>query len=130
MAEFELRLHPRPFAKICAGVKTIEMRLNDEKRRGMAVGDMLTFISRETGERVRARVVRRLQYATFAELVARHDTAAMGYGPEWEERLKAGDHGMYEWYSRDEEREWGVVGLEIELLDVRAFGKMEMDDGV
>lgn len=116
MAEFEIHLHPRPFAKIRDGSKTIEMRLNDEKRRKMAVGDVLTFICRETGETFSARLAARLEYPTFAELLDAHDPVAMGYGPEWDDRLRAGDHGMYAWYSPEEEARWGVVGLQLEVI--------------
>lgn len=119
MVEHELRLHPRPFAKIRDGLKAIEMRLNDEKRRGIKVGDILTFISRETGDTVRAAVLARLEYPTFAELVAHHSPEAMGYEGDFLARLRAGDHGMYDWYGREEEQKWGVVGIEIEKLDTR-----------
>ena len=35
----EMRLHDVPFKKIQAGTKTIEMRLYDEKRQMIQVGD-------------------------------------------------------------------------------------------
>ena len=39
----EMRLLPKPFELICSGVKTVEIRLNDEKRKKIQVGDTITF---------------------------------------------------------------------------------------
>ena len=37
----EMRLHNEPFVLIKDGTKTIELRLNDEKRRQIKVGDYI-----------------------------------------------------------------------------------------
>ena len=42
-----MRLNPSPFAMIENREKTIELRLNDEKRRLINVGDEITFINTE-----------------------------------------------------------------------------------
>ena len=44
------------FEKIKAGTKTIEVRLNDEKRRELKVGDIITFDNRKTNEKLDVRV--------------------------------------------------------------------------
>ncbi|HEY1074482.1 MAG TPA: ASCH domain-containing protein, partial [Patescibacteria group bacterium] len=41
-----MRLHPRPFDNIKSGKKTSELRLNDEKRSAIKIGDMIEFTSR------------------------------------------------------------------------------------
>ena len=46
----EMRLHNSPFKLIKSGTKTIEMRLNDEKRQLIKVGDSIKFIYREDEE--------------------------------------------------------------------------------
>lgn len=48
---FESRLHDEPFKLIKLGSKTIELRVYDEKRREMQVGDYLYFTNRVTGEK-------------------------------------------------------------------------------
>ena len=40
-----MHLHKEPFLQIAEGKKTIELRLNDEKRRKINVGDEIVFIS-------------------------------------------------------------------------------------
>lgn len=108
----EMRLHPRPFAKIKAGTKTIEMRLNDEKRREIKVGDEIVFRDRATDETVMTRVVERLEYPTFADLVANQSPELMGY----DENPEPAEHGLYTYYSPEDEALYGVVGIEFEVV--------------
>jgi len=44
----EMRLHPEPFDLIESGIKTVEYRLNDEKRQELKIGDTIIFIRRES----------------------------------------------------------------------------------
>ena len=39
-----MRLNPKPFEKIASGRKTCELRLNDEKRKLISVGDTIIFV--------------------------------------------------------------------------------------
>ena len=39
----EMSLNPAPFEKIKNGEKSIEIRLYDEKRRGVKIGDIIIF---------------------------------------------------------------------------------------
>ena len=41
----EMKLNKEPFEKIRDGKKTIELRLNDEKRQRVRVGDSIVFRS-------------------------------------------------------------------------------------
>lgn len=45
--QHEMMLTPRPFAMIEVGLKTIELRLNDEKRQAIKVGDWICFYCTE-----------------------------------------------------------------------------------
>ena len=40
-----MRLHAKPFSMIERGLKTIELRLYDEKRKEIRIGDEIEFIS-------------------------------------------------------------------------------------
>ena len=50
----KMNLNPEPFEMIRNDQKTIELRLNDEKRRMINVGDMIEFTQTETGENLPA----------------------------------------------------------------------------
>lgn len=102
-----IRLHPEPFKMIQGGNKTIETRLNDEKRRTFKSGDKLTFISREDGTEIKTEIVALYTYSTFKELFDNHESAAFG-GEAPEELLK----NIRQFYSEEDEQKWGVVGIE------------------
>ena len=107
-----MKLKPTPFMCIKTGVKDIEMRLNDEKRRLVQVGDTIRFTNTQTGETLMTIVVNRHEYPTFAELYAKFDKTRLGYFP-WEE---AKPEDMSQYYPDEEIKSYGVVGLEIQLL--------------
>ena len=49
-----MNLNNRPFKSIKEGTKTIELRLNDEKRSLLKVGDEIEFTNRDTNENMEA----------------------------------------------------------------------------
>lgn len=114
--QHDMRMNARPFGKIKAGVKTIELRLNDEKRQYIMPGDTLLLTNRDTAETLLADVVARLHYRTFQELVfAGYDPISMGYDDEFAAAFAAGDHGMYAYYTPEDEARYGALGLKIKV---------------
>lgn len=108
----EMRLHDGPFKAIQAGTKTIELRLYDEKRQQIQAGDEIEFTSRTTGEKQLTKVIALHIYSSFAELYRDYDKVSMGY--ENDEEAKPED--MEEYYPKEEQEKYGVVGIEIELI--------------
>ena len=64
-----MRLDAWPFALIKSGTKTIELRLYDDKRSKIKVGDKISFTSRETGESIMVEVFKLHRADTFFELI-------------------------------------------------------------
>ncbi|MBO7761592.1 MAG: RNA-binding protein [Clostridia bacterium] len=107
----ELHLDPAPFAAIAKREKTVEMRLFDEKRRRISPGDTLHLIERGTGKSLAARVVALHRFPTFCELYKAIPHLALGYP-----RGVTGDPAdMEAYYSEEEQKAFGVVGIEISL---------------
>ena len=103
-----MRLHPNPFEMIKGGTKTIEIRLNDEKRKSIKVGDLIKFISRENPEEAfQVEVVRLDVFDSFKDAYAAYSPKE--YGGESKEEWK----GMYIYYSPDEEKKHGVLGIHL-----------------
>lgn len=46
MKNHDMRLHAEPFEMIESGIKDIEYRLNDDKRKEINIGDTITFYKR------------------------------------------------------------------------------------
>jgi ASC-1-like (ASCH) protein len=109
----EMKLTAGPFEKIVNGTKTLEVRLFDEKRQVIRIGDEIEFSKLpDLQEKVRVKVTALLRYRTFAEMFDDLPTALMGYPESKREYLRT---SMYEVYSKEEEDRFGVLGIRMEL---------------
>lgn len=103
-------LHP-PFQAIKSGTKTIEMRLNDEKRCKIQPGDDIVFTDTDTGETLTVSVIALHRYSSFEELYLHHDKISIGYA----RNETADPKDMLLYYSKDKIKRYGVVGIEIRI---------------
>ena len=108
----EMKLNVDPFEKIAKGTKTIEMRLYDDKRRKVQVGDIIEFTNRETKEKVNVVVVNLHVFPSFKELYKAFNQVSLGY-EEWEIALHT---DMEQYYLTPDIEKYGVVGIEIQLV--------------
>lgn len=108
----EMRLNNGPFNLIKSGSKTIEMRLNDEKRKLVKIGDIIKFINRSTDEYITTRVVNLHHYENFDELYKHFDKASLGY----KDNEVASPKDMERYYSMEEQKKYGVLGIELSLM--------------
>ena len=116
--EHEMRLDALPFAMIASGEKTIELRLWDEKRRRIAVGDTLRFTRTDRPEQTLRAVVRELcVFPSFDELYRALPLTECGYTAETAPAASPRDMRAY--YSAEEEARWGVVGIRLEAARAR-----------
>ncbi len=99
------------FNKIKTGIKTIEMRLLDEKRSTILIGDCIEFTNVANGERLLCKVTNLYRYANFEELYENHDKISIGY----ESNENASPKDMLQYYSIEKINNYGVVGIEIQL---------------
>ena len=100
-------LHPDIFELVKNGKKDVEVRLNDEKRQKLKVGDKLIFLKRpDEVEKIEATVVDLKYYNNFEEVV---DSYAMEriHRPELTREEYIND--MQRYYSKEEQAELGVV---------------------
>ena len=107
-----MKLQPKPFSAISRGEKDIEMRLNDEKRKLVKVGDRIEFFNVATGESVVTEVIARHEYPTFEALYSAFEKTRLGYLPN----EPAFPSDMSQYYPEEEILSSGVVGIEIKLL--------------
>ena len=111
-----MNLHPQPFQMIASGQKTIELRLNDEKRRRLQVGDRILFTNTRQPEQTVLACVRKLHpFSSFRQLYEALSLEQCGYLPEEVKEAKPED--MYAYYSSQQEQQWGVLGIELTLCD-------------
>lgn len=110
----QMKLQSVPFEKIRSGEKTLELRLYDEKRRQVKIGDEIEFRNMEDLEKkVTVEVTGLLLYKNFSELIQDLPAAYMGYKESEKDYLKG---SMYEVYTKEEEEKYGVLGIRIRLV--------------
>ena len=109
-----LKLRPRPFASIQNGCKTVELRLNDEKRQKIKKGDTLVFTQTETGEIIRTEVLDIRHYPDFEALYQAEDPLTTGYT----EGETADPKDMNQYYDENEIKKYGTLAIEIRRIDV------------
>ena len=111
-----MRLNGQPFEMIKSGEKTIELRLYDEKRRMIQVGDTLVFTHSDNAAQTCTAVVKALHlFPDFAALYAALPLERCGYLPE--EVATASPTDMNVYYSVEKQANYGVVGIEIQLVE-------------
>lgn len=106
-----MKLHAGPFEKIKSGVKTIELRLYDEKRQQIKEGDAIIFTNTATGEKLTATVQKLHRFASFEELYKALPLLQCGYTAEDIDSASPADMAQY--YSAEEQEKYGVVGIEL-----------------
>lgn len=109
-----MNLVPSAFKKIANGDKTIELRLNDEKRKRINVGDTVVFNCNENNDIITAKVKQLHKFADFKSLYNALPLDKCGYA---ESELHAAHHtDMEQYYSTEKIKKYGALG--IELCDV------------
>jgi ASC-1-like (ASCH) protein len=107
----EMRLHPRPFGRIKEGTQIIESRLNDEKRQEIKVGDHIIFSLRpDFVETVEVEVTELIHAPTFRDLFLSRPLTEFGIDDI--EQVES----MYEYYSKDDEAKYGVLGIKFKRV--------------
>jgi len=106
-----MKLNPAPFEMIKNGQKTIELRLFDEKRRQIKVGDRIAFTNVVSGETLAKTVVKLHRFDTFDELYRALNLLECGYTADDVDKAQPSD--MEQYYSKEEQAKYGVVGIEL-----------------
>lgn len=102
-----MKLAEVPFKKIESGTKTVESRLYDEKRRGIALGDTIEFSRNDDPSKVVTKTVSALHlYPSFRALMT--DLPAEKFG--WETSEEAIEE-IDAFYSQEDQEKFGVVGI-------------------
>ena len=108
---YKMKLNKSPFERIKNGTKTIEFRLYDEKRKQIKVkiGDQIEFSKLpDLQEKLLVNVLKLYREDTFEKLFKKL------YNDEKEIERKV--ESMHQYYSQEEEKEYGVIGIKIALV--------------
>jgi len=111
--EHEMKLQPDYYNFILNGTKRIEIRLFDEKRQQIKIGDMIKFLKEpELNESFNAKVVGLLRYGTFEDMFKDFDISILSDKAMTKKELI----GVLEQiYTKEKQEQYGVLGIRIEL---------------
>ena len=116
MKNHMMKLNPSPFKMIREGNKTIELRLYDEKRKLISIGDIITFTNTEDSNyTLCVKVMDLFVFPSFDELYKNLPLLECGYTKE--DIATASPSDMEEYYSKEMQQQYGVVGIKISLLN-------------
>ena len=104
---YRMKLQNEPFKLIREGTKKIEIRLNDEKRKLFKINDYIEFTNITTLEIMFVKITNLYYFESFEKMFNHFDNLILGGGSYKE---------MYNYYSKEEEYKYGVLGIEIEML--------------
>ena len=112
--EHILKLKPKYYDYILNGTKRIEIRLYDEKRQQINIGDTIKFLKEpELTESFKVKVIGLLRYDTFLELFNDFDVALLADKSMTKEELL---NVLEEFYPKEKQQQYSVVGIRIELI--------------
>lgn len=112
MTTHRMKLAKEQFEKIASGQKIIESRLYDEKRQQLNIGDCVEFIqNNDFTKTILTKVKALYHYNSFDDLFS-------DFPPEYfgGDSRKGLIEEIKKFYSEKEVRQYGVVGIKIELL--------------
>ena len=111
----EMKLNRSPFLMIESGEKIYELRLLDEKRKKLSVGDTIVFtMVDDQNRRITAEVLKLHCFRSFDELYEALPLDKCGYRED--ELATASPSDMEAYYSKEEQNRYGVVAIEIRVV--------------
>lgn len=112
----EMLLAPRPFHMLATGQKTIELRLFDEKRKKVKVGDRIVFYSTDQFKQsIEVEVVALHSFDSFKDLYTKLPLLKCGY--TLSDITTAKPEDMRAYYTLEAEQFYGVLGIEVTILE-------------
>lgn len=108
---YRMHLDKESFENVKEGNKTVDIRLNDKKRREFKVGDTIEFENRADKSKLEVEITELNIYTSFEELYKYEDKIAMGYK---EDQVACPDD-MSVYYSQEEQIKNGVVAIHFNL---------------
>ena len=111
----EMKLQPEYYNFILNGTKRIEIRLYDEKRQSIKLGDTIKFLKEpELSESFNAKVTGLLRYNSFKDMFKDFDISILSdKSMTKEELIKV----LEQFYTKEKQERYGVLGIRIELMD-------------
>ena len=108
---YEFKLQPKYYNFILKGTKRIELRLYDEKRQNIKLGDTIKFLKEpELKEFFDVKVIGLIRYNSFEELINDFDINILADISVSKKELI---NELNKFYTKDDQKKYGVLGIRI-----------------
>ena len=109
----EMKLNDKAFNNIKNGIKKFELRLYDDRRKTINLGDTIIFHNlNNLDDTISVTVLALLRYPSFADLFADIDYKLFGTANNLAEKLER----VHTFYTVEQEKEHGILAIKIQLL--------------
>ena len=109
-----MKLRPTYFDMIADGTKIYEIRLNDEKRQLVQVGDIITFQREpELAQTCTTIVTELLHFDTFNQMASKLPLAKVGFANMTPDEVVEIYH---QFYTPENEQKYGVLAIKVENI--------------
>lgn len=110
----EMKLQPKYYDFILNGTKRIEIRLFDEKRQQIKLGDTIKFLKEPLlEESFNTKVIELLRYNNFEDMIKDFDISLLSDKSMTKKELI---NELEKFYSKEKQNKYGVLGIRIELI--------------
>lgn len=110
---YEMKLNEKAFINIKNGIKKFELRLFDERRKNINLGDTIIFNNlNDLNDTISVKVLGLLRYPSFADFFKDIDYKLCGTANSLEEKLER----VHTFYTVEQEKEYGILAIKIELI--------------
>ena len=109
----EMKLNNKAFNNVKNGIKKFELRLYDDRRKNINLGDTIIFHNLNNLEdTISVNVLALLRYPSFKDLFTDIDYRHCGTANSLEEKLER----VHTFYTAEQEKEFGILAIKIQLL--------------
>lgn len=110
----KMKLQPDYYDYMLYGTKKIEIRLNDEKRRLIKIGDEIKFLKEPNlTESFDTKVIDLLKYESFEEMFKDFDIEFLADKLVTKEELL---NTLEQFYAKEKQAKYGVLAIHIEII--------------
>lgn len=107
-----MNLQPKYYDFIKDGTKRIELRLFDEKRQKIQLGDIIEFFKSDD-DKFQAKVIGLLRYNSFKDLFEDFDISILADASITKQELL---DVLGEFYTPEKQTQYGVIGIRLQLI--------------
>ena len=108
-----MHLESEIYDLVINNIKDIEIRINDDKRRKLKIGDIITIINRSNNDTIKVKITNLEYFSSFNNCINNYNLNRLYNDKITKEELL---NLLYKFYTKDDEEKYGVVAIIFEKI--------------